>query len=934
MFKSKQNNKLLNKHKGVVLPFFKNLEAKKLKDTSKAVGDVTSSLQSSKTVTSVYKKSTSFYRSGIRRGFFNKQKKRAKRGVFLKLAFINFFCLPKFFSFKQKKFIKKRIRFFIKKFKTKIIKQFKFSRVSYYYFFRKFRGIVSLKYPRILWVRKRPKFSFYKSIFVKKQYTLFFTKKKKQQVLVSRRKKKVFVFKNYRKLCWNLVNRRFLKKIKRKFLFFFKRKGLKRINSRMLINLLSYCLNLKYYKRRPTLILLRFFFYKLVYQRLLHRTLKKFKLFLKRFTVFRRRRRRSKAFRRYRVRFLRRRSKSYLGVRLKFLTKQRFFVKRLALSARQGVLLTKERVWIKQPRSQQNFSTRKGYWKNVQQRTPALFTNLKVYWQLSRFIKKSFFMKNVSRRRWQSAIWLWRSKENRRRLRDIFKLSQFNKNCISFLKFHSTYFSKVSVFSTIYFAKQKLHVGLTTSLFELDCYKFFVLNYLNVCSMLSISLTELSLVPTNWFFLLIVSKNKFLTFANQSKGSVSFLVAYLLHKKQQTTGTLFSKITQLRFQVKKVRIALLKRNSLFVKIRKKIITKRLFKSWFKFLQWRNWRRRFSPLLFKTLFTIKPFFLTNHLLVLFSNLRFFSNRASLVGGFLKKFSETSSKKYGFSFINRWLYRYLGKVVKFPYQQRTYKKLKNLFFKKRYSLTKANPLVLKSRYKKKYKINKKELLSAATQKPYTSLFKHSAYMRRFLKFKKKNLLYKFFSLRIGVGLFKTRRTVWSSFAIKSIQKKYKQRLYNRVLQKVPFYERMYFRPWSRKWWFYYNKRLVETKASATVFSTYDAGVGVFVKITLNNVFVGLADEDGNPFTVWSAGSVGFKGPTKKTTTAVDLLLSEVFNFAQKVGFDTFKIIFASSPANFLAKRFLGSFIQPFTSIYSVSFCGKLPHNGVRMQRQKRR
>src|SRR3546814_19892662 len=94
--------------------------------------------------------------------------------------------------------------------------------------------------------------------------------------------------------------------------------------------------------------------------------------------------------------------------------------------------------------------------------------------------------------------------------------------------------------------------------------------------------------------------------------------------------------------------------------------------------------------FKTLFTIKPFFLTNHLLFLFSNLRFFSNRASLVGGFLKKFSETSSKKYGFSFINRWLYRYLGKVVKFPYQQRTYKKLKNLFFKKRYSLTKANQI----------------------------------------------------------------------------------------------------------------------------------------------------------------------------------------------------------------------------------------------------
>src|SRR3546814_2207482 len=60
-----------------------------------------------------------------------------------------------------------------------------------------------------------------------------------------------------------------------------------------------------------------------------------------------------------------------------------------------------------------------------------------------------------------------------------------------------------------------------------------------------------------------------------------------------------------------------------------------------------------------------------------------------------------------------------------------------------------------------------------------------------------------------------------------------------------------------------------------------------------------------------------------SALDALLEEVFAFTNRVGFALFNIVFASSPSSFLARRFLGSFTQPFISVDSISFCGNIPH-----------
>src|SRR3546814_8444413 len=58
-----------------------------------------------------------------------------------------------------------------------------------------------------------------------------------------------------------------------------------------------------------------------------------------------------------------------------------------------------------------------------------------------------------------------------------------------------------------------------------------------------------------------------------------------------------------------------------------------------------------------------------------------------------------------------------------------------------------------------------------------------------------------------------------------------------------------------------------------------------------------------------------------SALDALLEEVFAFTNRVGFALFNIVFASSPSSFLARRFLGSFTQPFISVDSISFCGNI-------------
>src|SRR3546814_15369321 len=94
-----------------------------------------------------------------------------------------------------------------------------------------------------------------------------------------------------------------------------------------------------------------------------------------------------------------------------------------------------------------------------------------------------------------------------------------------------------------------------------------------------------------------------------------------------------------------------------------------------------------------------------------------------------------------------------------------------------------------------------------------------------------------------------------------------MYRRVISNLPFYEKPKFKPWSFKWWNHYNKNFRETSLVKQL-----EAAGVCVKVTLNNVLISIVNSAGDPYTIWTAGSAGFKGPTKKTTTALDALLEE--------------------------------------------------------------
>lgn len=863
-----------------------------------------------------FKESKKYQNIWLSRG--NKRKKRARL----------LFKFPLFFYtiiLQQRKAFTKResfgyLRLFIKKFrkfKRRFIKKYFRNRS---YFFRHYNCRLSIESP-VAWVRKRKKFNFFNNKFLKKQYLLassisLYNKSKHWGVGKKKRlrltKQTIYFFK-----------RRHLWHFRKKFLFFFKLT--KKNKKSLLYNFLFFLVDkINFIKSgNLKLILLHFLFRKINRIGVLTKFHKKFKLYASRTVLFQYRRKLAKATRRYRVRFLRRKSKGFLGIFVKFRVKHRFFS--TVLTSDKFFSKKKfKRVWVRRSWYLKGKRTSKGYWKTFQQ-SPIRANCIKFWWYLNRFVRKTIFAKDFSRRRWQTLVWLWRSKENRRRLRRALDSVYFSTNQVAFLRFNVNYFLLPSTFFTLFFSHQKSNS--VSQMFEFDSYKFFVLNFLYNISVPVTLIDGLKLLPSIGFSSLLIAKNKFLLSTNHGKGAASFLAMYLLYKKQRSVFDLVLKLNQLRVHTKKRRISFLKKDINFVKLKRKIVNKLSTKNWFKFIKWRNWKRRFTPFLFKTLSLLNSFYLIKHLLLLSSSLRVLSKTTVETGGLLARFCKTS-KLNGFSFINRWFYRNLGKKLKFPFKKNSFQKIrKSVLLAKRYSISSISRFKKKKKYKKNFVLTKKfskQQFFDYYKKPFKLAFNHK---------KKKNLIYKFFSTRLAVNLFKTRRTLWSTFLIKGVLKKYKRRLYNRILQKIPVYERIHFRPWSRRWWADYTSRFITAEGASTLPSITTV-LGISIKITLNNVFVGAVDELGHPFTVWSAGSVGFKGPTKKTTTAVDSLLDEVFNFAQVIGFDTFNIIFASSPANFLAKRFLGSFIQPFTVIHSVSFYGKLPHNGVRTKRQKRR
>jgi ribosomal protein S11 len=883
-----------------------------------------------------------------------------KRNKFIKLNLtfpFRWFILSKFFSKKRLKkrlsklkrlrrfryLMRLKLRFFtvIARLKRKLFYRIKSNR---YFFFNKYKCLVSLNYPSLVWIRRRKKFNLFITLFLKKKYSLLSRleedslKRNNNLVAVNKyyQRKRNFILKklnrrlrSIRKLFKSFCIRstkQFAFLRRRKFVSFFNLRLKKYKKDRLIYNFLYFLKTKKNRIKNLKLLFLRFFFVKFSYKKQTNKFFRTFITCFKRPVLFRYRQGLAKATRRYRTRYLRRRTKSRLGVYGQFRVNHRFLSKFVSFTRRLVVPKTR-RTWIKNYKFYKGKCISKGYWAKFQP-PPVLRSGFRFRWFLFRPIKKVQFLKDFSRRRWQNNIWLWRSKENRRRLRNVFKFTRFGLNRNSFSHFYLQYFGTNSVFSTMLFSvyKKNSHVPLV---FEFDVYKFFVLNFLSFSSISSRVFEELGILPKVASSLLFVSRNKLLSTVNQSQKPVSFLVVYLMHKKQKSINALFDGLTSLRLQTKKRRIALLKRDSSFVKARREITLKKDKKSWFNFLKWRNWKRRFSPLLFKTVSMVKNLSIYNYVLLLSKQLKIFSNTALQLGGFLKNFSLTSSKCKGFSFIKRWFYRNLGKRLRLPFQKKTYRRFRKILLQRRlvYRLKKfgsAKKNIIKDRKIKHKSLKTKFLKNKKNRLP--------TFEERFAGYKKKNLLYKFFSTRFATGLFKMRRVVWSEADLRNISRKYKRRLYSRILQKVPLHERVYFRPWSLRWWDFYNKRFIRAK------NEFIAGLitslGIVVKVTLNNVFVGVVDDAGSPFTVWSAGSVGFKGPTKKTTTAVDLLLEEVFGFAQKIGFDSFKVAFASSPTSFLAKRFLGSFTRPHLSVQSVSFCGKLPHNGVRARRQKRR
>lgn len=118
--------------------------------------------------------------------------------------------------------------------------------------------------------------------------------------------------------------------------------------------------------------------------------------------------------------------------------------------------------------------------------------------------------------------------------------------------------------------------------------------------------------------------------------------------------------------------------------------------------------------------------------------------------------------------------------------------------------------------------------------------------------------------------------------------------------------------------------------------DNNFSFYVKIfiSLNNIFITITNKKGQPYVAWSSGSVGFRGPAKQTTAALDRLSAFTLKSLKRLNARNFHLVFTSGPLSSYAKHFLNSLTQPLISVSSVSFFCSIPHNGVRARRQKRR
>jgi len=113
-----------------------------------------------------------------------------------------------------------------------------------------------------------------------------------------------------------------------------------------------------------------------------------------------------------------------------------------------------------------------------------------------------------------------------------------------------------------------------------------------------------------------------------------------------------------------------------------------------------------------------------------------------------------------------------------------------------------------------------------------------------------------------------------------------------------------------------------------------VNVILRFTINNIFITVCDKNFRILTYYSSGLVGFSGPTRTTSFALERIVDAVSIFLYKKRFKNIHLFVLSGMFNYRSKLVLDSFSTKNLVIRAVTYKINSPHNGIRSRKMKRR
>lgn len=111
-------------------------------------------------------------------------------------------------------------------------------------------------------------------------------------------------------------------------------------------------------------------------------------------------------------------------------------------------------------------------------------------------------------------------------------------------------------------------------------------------------------------------------------------------------------------------------------------------------------------------------------------------------------------------------------------------------------------------------------------------------------------------------------------------------------------------------------------------------IWIRFSSNNIFFSITDSKNKLLTYFSSGLIGFSGPTKTSSFALDQIVDKAFSFFMKKNIKTIRLIFLSGMFNYKSRSVIESIVKKGLFVRSITYRINAPHNGLRQRKAKRR